>query len=234
MANQVVVFAPHPDDEVLGCGGTIAKRSSQGYDISVVFMTDGRNCLKEIGVSSEPSPLELREIRRKEAERATKILGIPQECLTFLEIEDGTLHKNRRSVEDEVTRILKNFPADIYYPQEREFNIDHRATSHLVRDMIRRVNCHPSEHQYMIAWPYPLNLIPRVHPQRLQDRIIYSVTGRNIVHADITSFLYLKENALHEYRSQLNILSQKQKRPALKGSFLRRFLKNEESFLELR
>ena len=37
---NILVFAAHPDDEVLGCGGTISKLS-KNYNINVVFFTDG-------------------------------------------------------------------------------------------------------------------------------------------------------------------------------------------------
>jgi LmbE family N-acetylglucosaminyl deacetylase len=52
LKNTILVFAPHPDDEVFGCGGVMAKRIFEGYDVFVVFLTDGRNSLREIGVLS--------------------------------------------------------------------------------------------------------------------------------------------------------------------------------------
>ena len=39
--NKVLVVAAHPDDEILGCGGTLAKLSSQGSIIKTIFMTNG-------------------------------------------------------------------------------------------------------------------------------------------------------------------------------------------------
>jgi LmbE family N-acetylglucosaminyl deacetylase len=39
---RLVVVAPHPDDEVLGCGGTLAAETAAGIDVVVVFVTDGR------------------------------------------------------------------------------------------------------------------------------------------------------------------------------------------------
>ena len=40
---RVLVIAAHPDDEVIGCGGTIAKLKKEGNEISVLFLADGEN-----------------------------------------------------------------------------------------------------------------------------------------------------------------------------------------------
>ena len=229
MRDKIVVFAPHPDDETLGCGGTIAKKSEEGHEISVVFLTDGRNCLKELGVL-KPSPLELKEIRKREAKRAAEILGVPSENLIFLDIEDGMLRDNKRTAQEKITEVLTTFPKSVYLPQEREFHVDHRVTNHLVRTAIRKINFLPFEHQYIIAWRYPLNLLSRVRPEHIQDIIMSRILRQNIIHEDISNFLCKKSAALKEYQSQLMVLSREQKRPALKRCFLKGFLKRSETF----
>src|SRR5687767_6864064 len=39
--DRVMVVAPHPDDETLGCGGTIAKHAAAGDQVEVLIITDG-------------------------------------------------------------------------------------------------------------------------------------------------------------------------------------------------
>src|SRR5690606_22753323 len=63
MAN-ILVIGPHPDDQELGMGGTIAKLADQGHDILLLDMTNG-----------EPTPLGDPETRAKEAEAARRILA---------------------------------------------------------------------------------------------------------------------------------------------------------------
>ena len=46
--STVVIFAAHPDDEVLGCGGTIAKLTQQGSKVHVVFLADGESSRSDI------------------------------------------------------------------------------------------------------------------------------------------------------------------------------------------
>ena len=41
MKKNILVVAAHPDDEILGCGGTLAKYSSQGHNINILFLTNG-------------------------------------------------------------------------------------------------------------------------------------------------------------------------------------------------
>ena len=42
MNKRIVVFAPHPDDETLGTGGTIVRKLNEGYEVVIVVLTDGR------------------------------------------------------------------------------------------------------------------------------------------------------------------------------------------------
>ena len=44
MKNQILIIVAHGDDEVLGCGGTIARHSSQGDDVHLLIVSDGRKC----------------------------------------------------------------------------------------------------------------------------------------------------------------------------------------------
>ena len=69
MNNRILVVAPHPDDEVLGCGGIIKKLSDQGDTVIVLIMTRGK---KEL--YSEERILNV----RKEALSAHQILGVKQ------------------------------------------------------------------------------------------------------------------------------------------------------------
>lgn len=68
-ASSILVIAAHPDDEVLGCGGSIAKYAKAGSDVSVAFLADGVSSRD----SEDASALKL---RRSGAEKALGILGV--------------------------------------------------------------------------------------------------------------------------------------------------------------
>jgi LmbE family N-acetylglucosaminyl deacetylase len=81
----IVVVAPHPDDETLGCGGLIALASQLGRNIQVVVISDG--------VGSHPNsrlypPDKLRDLREGETRAALSALGAVGENLTFLRLPD--------------------------------------------------------------------------------------------------------------------------------------------------
>lgn len=231
MPYRVVVFAPHPDDEILGCGGTIAKKLRQGCNISIVYMTDGRNCLTQFGIHSQPSPAEIKEIRKKEAQRATKIIGINQEDLIFLDIEDGSLARNETTAQKKIAEILtENCPSEVYLPTEIEYHTNHRTTNRLVRNTVKQLHLQPLEYQYAIAWLPPLSFVRFIPSRNLRNAIMTRVLGCNMESVEISDFIHLKEAALREFDSQFDIVSQKQRKPALSASFVRPFLEDKEEF----
>ena len=228
---KAIVFAPHPDDETLACGGTIAKKLSEGYDVSVVFITDGRYSLTDVGISSRPTPFEMKEIRREEAFRAAKVLGLKEENLLLLDFEDRTLGKHMKQFKERIVEILRDVsPEEVFFPQEKEYNIDHRITNLTIRKAIEILNIHPIQYQYTVAWCFPFYLLVHIISERTFDQLMVKLLRANLVHLDISRFLPLKETAMKEYRSQITLFSTEQTRPALKPSFVRRFTKNEEKF----
>jgi len=231
--NSVVVFAPHPDDEILGCGGTLAKRIHEGYDVFIVFLTDGRNSLKDIGVLSDPSPEELIEIRKKEAILAAKVIGIRPENLSFTGVEDGFLAHNEQIAKTAITDALKKTPAEVYFPQEKEYHFDHRVANRLAKNAISSLNISPREFQYIVAWQYPLNILPRIPHLGARRYLMSRFLNLSVVGNDITDFIDVKKKALQEYKSQFSLISKTQHRPAHGKSFTKRFLKKEEEFFVL-
>lgn len=80
---RALVLAPHPDDETIGCGGTVALLSAAGAEVTVVFATDG-----EATRGSPDSARATGARRREEAARAAAILGV---SCRFLGLPDGNL-----------------------------------------------------------------------------------------------------------------------------------------------
>jgi len=222
MSKKIIVFSPHPDDETFGCGGTIAKKVSEGYEVLIVIMTDGRYAYSKVfGIDVDPTPEELEEIRKVEVRRATRILGLREENLIFLDFEDGTLEENGEEAEKEVTKILKGHrPVEVYYVYEKDFHPDHRATCRIVGNSIKNARLHTMQYKYSISLRYG-----RIG---MLMQTLLSLLRHNTSHVDISDFLHLKEAAIKEFRSEVSIISERQQRPIVKN--YKRFLRNKEIF----
>jgi len=123
MKNKVLIVAAHSDDEVLGCGGTIAKLAKQGNEVAVIFMTNG--------VSSRNEKDELIKIKERKlhSEHAAEILGIsriiqydyPDNCMDTVPL----LHVTK-SIEEE----LREFQPEIVITHfANDLNIDHATVA---------------------------------------------------------------------------------------------------------
>ena len=127
----IAVLAPHMDDEVLGCGGTIAIHAQAGAKVSVIFLTDGRyGGSVDAAASNNTHGFDrqaLVDLRKLEARRAAEILGI--QSVYFLDAEDSRLHADEL-VAGRLREVLESERPDIVYlPFFLERNQDHRAAN---------------------------------------------------------------------------------------------------------
>jgi LmbE family N-acetylglucosaminyl deacetylase len=214
MKKTIVVFAPHPDDETLACGGVMVLNAELGNAVHIVFMTDGRYSHRHtLGIETYPTPEDVKRIRREEAGQVARILGVKGENPTFLEYEDGTLGNHIEAAAEQVQGILKIIKPDlIYFPARFDRHRDHKATNIIVKQSVRILTPQPELLQYVI-WKSGANSTLRP------------------VSVDISRVLPIKKLAISEYKSQVTLFSEKQARPILIKRFLNRFLVDHEVFL---
>lgn len=95
----VLVLAPHPDDDVLGCGGLMAACAAAAIPVRVVYLTDGK--LSHFGSRRWPAH-EIADARQHEAVLGAQCVGMDPSALSFLRIPDATLlfnpQANRRAL----------------------------------------------------------------------------------------------------------------------------------------
>lgn len=119
----VLVLAPHPDDEVFGCGGTIALHTAQGGEAHVVLLTAG-------GAGGDPGT------RLAESAAAAEILGLPPPVCWHL--DDREVRYGERLVEQIVEAVSRFGATVLLAPSLWEVHPDHRATALAAIEASRR------------------------------------------------------------------------------------------------
>lgn len=100
----LVVLAPHPDDESLGCGGLIAQACEQGRDVRLLILTDGSGSHP----TSETFTAEmLRDLREAETLEAARALGLPVEHVSFLRLQDAWVPSSGPVAEEAARAVVE-------------------------------------------------------------------------------------------------------------------------------
>jgi LmbE family N-acetylglucosaminyl deacetylase len=189
-----IIFAPHPDDEALGCAGLLALLTRESIPVHVVIMTDGIGSHR----NSRQFPSErLREIRKQEAIDSLEALGLQRSAISFLDLPDQFLPDSETSgfddAVDAVHWALKNRfkPETLVVPWRRDRHCDHEATWQIVSAAAERIKFKGRWLEYSV-WADELGG-PDAHPRDDEVRRL---------RLDIEDVLELKRRAIHCHRSQ--------------------------------
>jgi bacillithiol biosynthesis deacetylase BshB1 len=118
--SSFLVIGPHPDDQELGMGGTIARLVEQGHRVHLVDMTSG-----------EPTPLGSPEVRQRESAAAAEILGVQRTQLGLVnrEVTHDLASRHKLAA---VIRIQK--PDVLFLPYPLDAHPDHVAVTKIGED----------------------------------------------------------------------------------------------------
>ena len=139
--NRVLVVAAHPDDEVLGCGGTIARHADAGDQVNVLILAEGATSRKQhrdrVQVADELSVL------AEAAEQAGIILGA--QGVELLDLPDNRLDSIDRLdlVKQIEKRITRQKPHVVYVHHAGDVNVDHRRLHEAVVTACRPIPGQP-------------------------------------------------------------------------------------------
>lgn len=131
---RVLVVAAHPDDDTIGCGGTMAMVSAAGGTVGVAYLTDGSQSHPG---SRRFSPADVAAIRENEALRALEELGVTEDPL-FFRLPDSALASldgdERTRVVSRLAEFVRSFEPDlILAPWDRDPHADHIAAAGIAR-----------------------------------------------------------------------------------------------------
>lgn len=174
---KIFVLSPHPDDDIIGCGGTLHIYHQKGAEITSIYMTDGRKGNPECNEDDLVSK------RKEEAKKAATIIGIDR--LIFLDNRDAELSPSPKTIA-ELSAILKDLkPEAVFLPFLLDNHHDHIATNDIfvraTKDYNDAIMCYGYEIWTPIAAP---NCI-----------------------VDITNQIEVKIEALQQHGSQLEVLN---------------------------
>ena len=133
---KILVIVAHPDDEVLGMGGTIKKLTKEGHNIKIVILATGITSRRSPNYSNSTdykldkkleniTKKQLKELQ-KDAKNASKILGVTK--LTMMNFPDNEMDKiTNLEITKTIEKIINEFkPQIVYTHSEYDLNIDHR------------------------------------------------------------------------------------------------------------
>lgn len=130
---KLVVLAPHPDDESLGCGALLA-RAFAGPGAHVICLTDGSASHPS---STEWTPQRLAGRRRAEMLEAIECLGGSAQDLTWLGLTDSRLYQcNPSTVAAILEQIIDDHDAHhVFVPAAEDHHEDHQATARFAGEL---------------------------------------------------------------------------------------------------
>ncbi|MBC7367685.1 MAG: PIG-L family deacetylase [Undibacterium sp.] len=150
----VLIVAPHPDDESLGCGRLIVNLCNRGIEVDLVWLTDG-------GASQSDfpgGPAALGATRRAEARAAGEILGLSPHRLHHLGAPDGLLPHlgvgRRCEVLAALTGLVETLrPSTVFVTSSLDDSTEHTAAHALVAEALRAAK-HPAQLRTYLVWAF--------------------------------------------------------------------------------
>ncbi len=168
---RVLVIAAHPDDEVLGCGATVARLADEGNEVHIAILGEGITSRYDVPTAADPDEL----VRlRAAADAAAAILGAASSSIVGLpdnRFDTVALLEIVKHIESFVDRIR---PEEVFVQHGGDLNIDHQLTYRATLAATRPQPGHPVRevHAFEVAssteWAFQ-SFAPVFHPNLFID-----------------------------------------------------------------
>ena len=186
--SKILIVAAHPDDEVLGCGGTVAKMIANGAEVYSLILGEGVTSRQELR-DRENCATELATLKNT-AEKANSILGIKE--VVLCDFPDNRFDSvDLIDIIKTVEKYKKKFNPDIIFTHYADdLNIDHSITTKAVLTATRPMQGENVKEIYAFEtlssteWKYPLSFSPNFF-------------------VDITETIQTKKDAMAAYEGEL-------------------------------
>jgi N-acetylglucosamine malate deacetylase 1 len=193
MSSSVLVIAAHPDDEALGCGGTIARFSVEGREVHLAFLADGVGSRGGHGSALAQAERNALDRRRAAARKAAEVMGAAS--VSFDDLPDNRLDTvPLLEIAQRVEALTAQYrPSVVLTHHAGDLNIDHRRVHQAVNTAFRPQRGHPV--RTLLAFEVP-------------SSSEWQPPGSNAVFApnwfvDISETLVTKRAALEAYQEEM-------------------------------
>lgn len=145
-----MVVAPHMDDEVIGCGGTLLLHRALQSEVRVVFVSDSSGAVDDPGLAKN-----LRDVRRAEMKKVSDMLALGS--VVELGFADGSLMSQEEAIASRLAEELRTFrPAQVLCPFPSDGHADHQSTAVALGSATRLAGWHGEVLAYEVwstLWP---------------------------------------------------------------------------------
>lgn len=183
---NILVIAPHRDDEIIGVGGTILKRKAAGDRVIVCVVTSSKDCELLENIAKYTAVVHSEMLKAHQFCGIDKYIGLPFEPVVLENYPRGDLNKALLDV------IIEEKPEEVYIPFWGDMQKDHRVTADAAMVALRAKYNHPVRRIYAY--------------ETLSETGINLPTAENTfipnVFEDITDYLEEKKTALGFFKSQ--------------------------------
>jgi LmbE family N-acetylglucosaminyl deacetylase len=219
----LVIVAPHMDDAVLACGGTISKLPRKDR-IHIIYATDGSQSPQSILPHYQNRSKDLTKIRMEEAKEALQTLGVTEKNLHFFNFPDGKLNKYSRDFSESFISLIQQIKAThLLVPFEYDSHPDHLTVHHLTTKAIQKVTINDIKvFEYFVY--YNLRMLPGGDLRKY-------VNPKWLYRVDIHDKCKQKRNALFCFRSQVTKFYDWQESPVLSQTIVDDVCRNQEVFV---
>ena len=174
---NILVVSPHPDDEVLGMGGTIKKLSKKNRIIL---------CVVSEGATAQYNDKKMIQVRRNACKKCSKILGVSKTI--FLDFPDMRLNLSHLDINKKLEEIIKEFKPEVVYTAPRnDLNLDHQSVfdSTLVacrpKSGVKKILCY--ELQGRTKTPFRPNIF-----ENIENEFNFKIKGFKMYKSEIEEF----------------------------------------------
>ena len=110
ISNNLVIIAPHPDDEVFGCGGLIARQVAEGHIPHVIVLTGGGGSHRGCCSTAESDII---SARRELTHKAMSALGLPESHIHELDFTDGHISEGNAAEKKKLESLISEINPDV-------------------------------------------------------------------------------------------------------------------------